>query len=111
MIAGLGWIYAAVLIFSLVGMTLIDWKYRLAFFAKASHQPRAAILTLSMALIGFIAIDLIAITNGWFVAGKSAFATGIFLFGQVPLEEPMFLVLMAYTGLILAEALARRGRK
>jgi lycopene cyclase domain-containing protein len=110
-IAGLGWVYAAVLIFSLVGMTLIDWKYRLAFFAKAAHQPRAAILTVAVALVGFIAIDIIAIASGWFVAGESTFATGIFLFGEVPLEEPLFLLLMVYTGLILAEVLARRRRK
>ncbi len=111
MIAGLGWVYAAVLIFSLVGMTLIDWKYRLAFFAKAAHQPRAAVLTVSAALVGFIAIDVIAIASGWFVAGESTFATGVFLVGEMPIEEPLFLLLMIYTALILAEALARRRRK
>ena len=111
MIQNLGWLYIAVLLFSITGMSLIDFKFKLALFASEPTRRKASLMTLVVSLAVFLLIDVVAIANGWFLAGNSEFSSNIFLAGELPLEEPLFLILMIQTGMILAESLARRSRK
>lgn len=88
----LSWLYLAILVFSLIGMTLIDFRYKVCLFADWRRWSK----TLGAAIAAFLTFDYIAIALGIFIAGTSEFASGIFLPGQMPIEEPLFLLLLTY---------------
>ena len=73
-------------------MTLIDYRYKICLFAS----PKKWVAALVSSIVVFLVIDYLAIALGIFIAGDSEFATGIFLPGQMPIEEPLFLLLLAY---------------
>lgn len=105
MISDLGWLYLAILVFSLTGMTLIDYRYKICLFADWRRWSKA----LAAAISVFLLFDYIAIALGIFIAGSSDFASGIFLPGQMPLEEPLFLLLLTYVGCQLLVLFNRVG--
>ncbi len=96
--------YLVALIGSLVGLGLIDFKFKLAFFGKAK---RAAI-TIAIPFLFFVIWDLAGIAAGIFFRGDSSHMLGINLFHQFPIEEIFFLGVLCYTTLILTTSLARR---
>ena len=106
MISDWSWLYLAVLLFSLTGMTLIDYRYKICLFAS----PKKWVAALVASIVVFMAIDYLAIALGIFIAGDSEFATGIFLPGQMPMEEPLFLLLLAYVSAQLLVLFDRLGR-
>ncbi|WP_062517508.1 lycopene cyclase domain-containing protein [Demequina gelatinilytica] len=98
--------YLAALLVSLGGLGLLDRRYRLAVF----DRPRAALLTLG-ATVGMLLLwDLIGVGLGIFFVGPSTWLTGIRIAPEVPLEEPVFLTLLAYQTLLLWRWLDRRER-
>jgi lycopene cyclase domain-containing protein len=101
------WTYLAALLFSLGGLALLDWRFKLAFF----REPKRALSVVGFSLIGFITLDYLALAFGSFVAGTSQFETGIFLPGQLPIEEPLFLLLLVYSALLLGESFGRWRQK
>ena len=92
----MGLLYLLALFISIGGLGLLDWRYRLAFFADAGRTLR--VLGVGLAL--FVAWDLAGIDSGIFLAGDSRYATGIFLAPHFPLEELFFLVLLVYLPLV-----------
>jgi len=99
--------YLGLLTFSLVGLALIDWRGKLAFFA----HPLRATMTLLIATAFFLVWDVSGIALGIFFLGQSEQLTGVLLAPQLPLEEPVFLLLLCYTTLIIFCSLSKRGEK
>lgn len=100
--------YPAALVATLACMLLLDWRFRLFFWADAVS---AAIVTLA-GTVFFLAWDAAGIAMGLFVRGDSDVATGIVLAPHMPIEEPLFLVFLVVCTMILYTGAERvlRGR-
>lgn len=104
----MSWIYAACLAVSTVCMVILDWRFRLAFWAA----PRRTALVVAAGLVFFLLWDLVGIALGVFRHLDSEFASGILVAPQLPLEELMFLVFLCYLTTVAsagAAQLLRRG--
>ena len=91
------------LLFSLVGLTLIDFKFKLAFFGKAKR----AALAISIPFALFIVWDLAGIAAGIFFRGHAEHLLGVTLFPEFPIEEVFFLAVLCYTTLLFTARVAR----
>ncbi|WP_062519273.1 lycopene cyclase domain-containing protein [Demequina silvatica] len=98
--------YLGALLVSIAGLGLLDWRHRVAVF----DRPRAALLTVAIAVAFFLVWDAIGVGLGIFFIGEAPYLTGVLLAPEVPLEELFFLVLLAYQTLLLWRWLDRRHR-
>lgn len=102
-------IYLGILIAAILCMILIDKRFALFFWRDA----RRATIVLGVGLAFFLVWDLLGIGLGIFFRGENAFATGVMLGPELPLEEPIFLIFLCYLTMVLitgAERLvSRRG--
>lgn len=89
--------YLAVIIGGLVGMGIIDWRYKLALF----YDKKRTILTVSIMVIIFLLWDVAGIFLNIFFSGESNYVTGVMLAPELPLEEVFFLTLLSYMPLVL----------
>lgn len=97
--------YLGALLFSLAGLGILDWHRRLAFFADA----RRTALVLALTVAFFLLWDTAGIVLGIFARGDVPVMTGVELWREMPLEEPVFLVLLTYVTLLLWRLLATKG--
>jgi lycopene cyclase domain-containing protein len=97
--------YLGLLLFSLAGLGLLDWHRRLAVFADV----RRALLAIGIAVAFFLLWDTVGIALGIFSRGDVPVMTGVELWAEMPIEEPVFLVLLNYVALLLWRLLATRG--
>ena len=87
-------LYLAAIVFSLFGLTILDRKFKLAFFANARLASVTTVL-----LVAFFSIwDAFGIANGIFFKGENSLLIGVQLFHEYPLEELFFLTLLSYCG-------------
>lgn len=93
----MNWAYLGLILFSFMGMSTLDWRFKLAFFDK----PKSTTLTLLLLLVIFIIWDLIGIKLGIFFSGHSEFMSGIYLAKDFPLEEIFFLLFLSYFSLLV----------
>jgi lycopene cyclase domain-containing protein len=102
------YLYLGALLVSIVGMIVLDIRFRL-FFAAA---PLRAAIVLVVGVAFFLAWDVAGITLGIFFRGDPDLLTGVLLAEELPLEELFFLVLLCYTTMNLFRWLssARRAR-
>jgi len=100
-------VYLSLLVASIAGTGLIDWRFKLAAFV----QPARTLLTLIICVIFFLIWDVTGIALGVFYTGSSTLITGVMLAPEMPLEEPFFLLLLCYSTLILFVSLSRRKAK
>jgi lycopene cyclase domain-containing protein len=98
------WLYLGALLFSMTGMGILDWRWRLALF----HDTSRTIKTVSLGVIVFLIWDLLGIKLGIFFVGNSAYDTGILLAPNLPLEELFFLTFLCYFTLIVYQTVRRR---
>lgn len=89
--------YLAGLLFSLFGLSVLDYKYRLAWFSDAQRTAK----TLLVSIVLFIVWDLAGIGLHIFFIGSSNALTGVRLWYEFPVEELFFLTLFCYTALLL----------
>jgi lycopene cyclase domain-containing protein len=89
--------YLAGLIFSIVGLGLFDWKFKLGF----STNKKAATLSTLLPLIFFLIWDGAGIALGIFFRGETSHLTGILVAPELPIEELFFLFLLNYTTLTI----------
>lgn len=98
-------IYLGAILFSLIGMMLIDGKYSLAL--------RVAPLRTTIAVLGgtvfFLAWDLVGIATGVFVKGESPLFIGVMLAPHLPLEELFFLLFLSYLAVVMFAVFERRA--
>ena len=99
--------YLASILFSILGIGLLDFRHKLAIATK----PVAALVAISVGVAVFIGWDLIGIALGIFFRGQTPFLTGIMLAPELPFEELFFLILLCYTTLVMYLGIARRFAK
>ena len=87
-------LYLGALLFSILGLALLDRKYGLVFFANA----KMAALTTAVCVVFFSIWDAVGIANGIFFKGDNNLLIGLEVFHEYPIEEAFFLTLLAYTG-------------
>ena len=99
--------YLSGLIFSLVGLGLLDWRFRTAF----TVNKKAAAFAILVPTIFFIIWDVAGIAMGIFFRGDTSHLTGIVLAPEFPIEELFFLLLLNYTALTLFTTVTRVIKK
>ncbi|MDU0347202.1 lycopene cyclase domain-containing protein [Microbacterium sp. KSW2-29] len=98
-------IYLGAILFSLVGMMLIDLKYSLALRVA----PVRTTLTVLISTSFFLAWDLVGIATGVFVKGDSPLFVGVTLAPHLPLEEVFFLLFLSYLAVVMVAVFERRA--
>jgi len=93
----MSFLYLGALVISLVGLGLLDFRHKLAFFGGAGVRS-AVILVLSVAF--FVVWDVVGIATGVFFRGSGPWMTGVLLGPELPLEEVFFLMVLTYSTLI-----------
>lgn len=88
--------YLGALVFSLAGLAILDWRYRLAVW----DQPRRSLGVVGIGVAFFLVLDLIGVELGIFFRGEGEYMTGILVAPEVPLEEVFFLTLLTYQTLL-----------
>lgn len=96
--------YLIALLFSISGLAVLDWRYRVALF----DQPRRTLATIGIGVAFFLLWDLAGVTLGIFFRGDAPYMTGMLVGPEIPLEEVFFLILLCYQTLILWLAFQRR---
>ena len=99
--------YLSGLIFSLVGLGLLDWRFRTAF----TINKKAAAFAILIPTIFFILWDVAGIAMGIFFRGDTSHLTGIVLAPEFPIEELFFLLILNYTALTLFTTVTRVIKK
>ena len=84
-------IYLSLLLVSILGLGAIDHRHKLALFVS----PRATIVSVAVAVVVFLAWDLVGIALGIFFRG----------------DELFFLILLSYNTLLVYQGFARRFAK
>lgn len=100
----MSWLYLLLLVTALCCLLLIDWRYKLAFFAYAKRTA----LTLLIAIGMFSVWDVLGIWLGIFYHGGSEYTLPLRLLPEFPLEELFFLTLLCYSTLIAYRFLSTR---
>jgi lycopene cyclase domain-containing protein len=99
-------LYLGALLFSILGLALLDRKYGLVFFANA----KLAAATTAVCVVFFSIWDAVGIANGIFFKGDNQLLVGLEVFHEYPIEEAFFLTLLAYTGQIFIAAFPRYSK-
>ncbi|MDJ0338869.1 lycopene cyclase domain-containing protein [Cryobacterium sp. PH31-O1] len=92
-------LYLLTLLFSLAGMIVLDWRFRLFFW----RSPGRAALVLGAGVLFFLAWDLLGIGLGIFYRGDTVLMTGLQLAPELPLEELFFLTFLCYLTMNLVQ--------
>lgn len=102
-------LYLVALVASLVGMVLLDYRFKLVYFRDWLAGTVAVIAGVAF----FLVWDLFGIANGIFFRGETPGLTGLMVAPELPLEEVFFLALLCYTTLQVFLALGRfiHGRR
>jgi lycopene cyclase domain-containing protein len=96
-------LYLLALAIALLGMVLLDRRFRLFFWQ--SWRRAATVLILGVAF--FLSWDLAGIGLGIFFRGETSFMTGWQLAPELPVEELLFLALLCYLTMNAYGAVAR----
>lgn len=89
--------YFLFLLLSIGSMSLIDYRYKLAWW----FDGKKTLKVLSIALAIFLAWDLVGIKMGIFFSGYSPYMMNIYVLPELPVEEFLFLYFLNYFVLIM----------
>ena len=89
-------LYFGLLVLSIIGTVLLDYRHKLALFADA----RRTVLVVALAVAFFLAWDINGVSNGVFFKGDSNLLVGWDVATEVPIEEVFFLTLLSHLALI-----------
>lgn len=89
--------YLGVLGISLLGLGVVDWRWKLALFSNRNLTLKAV----GLGVVFFSLWDLAGIGLHIFFPGSSPYVTGVMLLPGYPLEELFFLTLLNYQALLL----------
>ena len=95
--------YLIGLVFSIIGLALFDWRFKLGF----STNRKAATLATVLPLIFFLLWDGAGIALGIFFRGETSHLTGLVIAPELPVEELFFLFLLNYSTLTVFIAIKR----
>ena len=91
------WLYLIGLLVGIIGLLIIDHRWKLAFWRDAKRTS----LTVIVAVLIFIVWDFFGIFLGIFYHGDSPYSLPLRLAPEFPLEEIVFLFLLTYCTLIV----------
>lgn len=91
------WFYLFVLLISISGLIVLDWRFKLAFW----HDRRRTLITIAVGLFVFILWDILGIKFGVFFKGQSEYMLPFVVAPEFPIEEFFFLFLLCYVTLLL----------
>ena len=97
-------LYFGLLVFSIIGTVLLDYRHKLALFVDA----RRTVLVVALAVVFFLAWDFNGVANGVFFKGDSDLLVGWDIATEVPIEEVFFLILLSHLALIAFRLWDRR---
>ena len=89
--------YIVILLFSITGMVLADWRYKLAFFLDA----KASGLAIGLSGLLLLCFDVAGIVIGIFTTNQTYVSGWYFVTPNLPLEEFIFLFLLGYVTLMV----------
>lgn len=89
--------YLFFILFSIFGICILDYKYKLAFF----YNAKRSVITLLTSILMFVVWDIFGISLGIFFKGDSIYLSNIMLAKDFPIEEIFFLFFLSYFTLIL----------
>ena len=101
----MAWLYLVGLCVGLIGLGLIDWRYKLALFSFS--ERRRSLLTIAVVVGMFIVWEALGIFLGIFFHGGSSYSLSFRLAPEFPLEELFFLTLLSYSALITYRLVSR----
>ena len=101
----MGALYLLALGISIIGMMMLDRRFRLFFWRDA----RRAAIVLPVGVVLFLIWDLFGIGLGIFFRGETAFMTGLQIAPELPIEEVFFLTLLCYLTMNLYGAFDREA--
>lgn len=93
----MSFLYLVALVTSLVGIGLLDFRHKLAFFGGAIVRSAAII---AVSVVFFLVWDVVGIATGVFFRGSGPWMTGVLLGPELPLEELFFLMVLTYSTLV-----------
>lgn len=99
----IGIAYLLGLLVAIACLLLVDRRFRLFFWRDAA----SAALVTAAGTVFLLLWDAAGIAAGIFIHGDAPVATGLMLAPQLPLEEPVFLVLLVLSTMILYTGAAR----
>lgn len=89
--------YISILLFSLCGICLADWQYKLAFW----YDWRSSAKSIGFVIALLLLFDIAGIQQQIFSTNQS-YVVGIYIMTpNLPIEELLFLFLLCYVTLIL----------
>lgn len=95
--------YLILLLLSLLGVALLDRRWRLFVW----RAPVTAVMVLVSGVVFFVLWDLLGIANGHFRQADGPWQLGVLLAPELPIEEPVFLLLLCWCAMLLWCAAAR----
>lgn len=98
--------YLLALVVSIIGLGIIDYRYKLALF----HDMGRALKVLGLSLTVFISWDVLGIMFKIFFIGANPYLLGLRI-GQFPFEEMFFLILLIYCSLVLYRFIAKKEQQ
>lgn len=98
--------YLFALLFSLVGLLVIDFRYKIAL----GSDWRRGLKVLGTALLLFLMWDLTIVAFGVVTNGSSPYSLPFTILPEIPLEEVLFLVLLSYCILLIYAEVPRWRR-
>ena len=99
----MSFIYLGLLLFSELGVTTLDFRFKLAL----GHSLRAGLLALGSGVAFFLLWDIAGINAGIFFEGAKHLLCGVELAPELPLEEVFFLLLLCHTTLVMFATVSR----
>ncbi len=88
-------LYLIVLLVAIGCMLLVDYRWKLFFF----DDVRPALATTVLLVLFFLAWDVVGIESGIFFIGDNDLMTGLEILPELPIEEPVFLVLLVQSAM------------
>lgn len=98
-----GWEYFGALVLSLGAMVLMDFRWKLFFWADA----RRAGIVLGTGFVLFLLWDVFGILSGVFFRGESPGMTGLEIAPDFPPEEVVFITFFCYCTMVIFGLLRR----
>ena len=89
--------YVALLLVTIACLSLVDRRWKLAWF----DDRRRTAWTIGLSLVVFIIWDMFGVGLGIFSVGDARWLTGIRLMPEFPIEELFFLYVLTYTTLLV----------
>jgi lycopene cyclase domain-containing protein len=96
--------YIVILLFSVTGIVLADWRYKLAFFLDF----KASVLAIGLSALLLLCFDIAGIVIGIFTTNQIYVSGWYFVTPNLPIEEFIFLFLLGYVTIVVYQLVSTK---